>query len=459
MITELSLQNPWWDASERINSDIHLQKIENLPFRYYPTLVDSQDLACSGVITLRGPRQVGKTTFLKMLIDRLIKSGVPPINILYYNAELLGSERELFNLLQEYIGLASGKKFILFDEVTTVPRWEYGIKHIIDIGLGENTLFLLTGSSAVDLRRGAERLPGRRGISKPDRVLLPQSFRQYCHLRGFDKMQHLDTQNWHSSLVKFFPEIKINFSRIQAYFFDFLIHGGFLMAITDYLNQKSVASTTMETYKTVVISDFEKLRKDRIILRNICRRILANLSTPVSWNGLASDAGSIAVMTAKDYVYLLSDSYLIYILEFLRRGYQEPSPNKNRKLVPFDPLIYRVLADIAGTRLENHTYPKIIEGIVGSSLLRMNEIDKHSGFSLLMNTFYWRSIRGKEVDFVSIWNGKEIPIEVKYQSRISASDYTTIKRSFGKGIILTKDTFFIDGEIIGVPVSCFLYLI
>lgn len=102
---------------------------------------------------------------------------------------------------------------------------------------------------------------------------------------------------------------------------------------------------------------------------------------------------------------------------------------------------------------------KKIEGIVGSALLRMTELELFQGFANLLSTFYWRSNRGKEIDFVVIWNDKEVPIEVKYQSRIIPSDYTTIKRSFDKGLVLTKDSFFQDETVIGVPVSCFLYLL
>jgi predicted AAA+ superfamily ATPase len=231
------------------------------------------------------------------------------------------------------------------------------------------------------------------------------------------------------------------------------------MAIADYLQTQSLSPQTFETYKAVVISDFEKWRKDRITLRNLSRRILMSLSTPLSWNGLAQDAGGIAPNTAKEYVQLLADSYLLYILEYLDKGKQAPRPSKNRKLYPFDPLLYQVLAQIANLVFGSRAAPSLIEGVVGEALMRNAETELFEGFSRLTSTFYWRSARDKEVDFVVIWNGEEIPVEVKYQSRISPADYTTIKRSFGKGIVLTKDAFFQDGEIFGLPVACFLYLL
>ena len=72
------------------------------------------------------------------------------------------------------------------DEITLIKDWQYALKKIIDLGWGEKTSFLLTGSSTVDLRKGAERLPGRRGkVYQPDKVLLPMSFREFCDSQRF----------------------------------------------------------------------------------------------------------------------------------------------------------------------------------------------------------------------------------------------------------------------------------
>jgi predicted AAA+ superfamily ATPase len=460
MTSELVLQNPWWEDSRKIHGDLHLQKIAALPFRYQPTIISPSDLSQSGVMTLRGPRQIGKTTYIKSIIRELLEKQVPATNVFYYNTELIADERELFEVARQFAGIASAeKRYIFLDEITLVPRWEYAIKHMVDTGLGADTLFILSGSSAVDLRRGGERLPGRRGIARPDRVLLPLNFRQYCLLQNFEKTEALDLGVWQQSLADLLPQLKVFLPRLQSYFDAYLSHGGFPLAIADFLQTQGLSAQTLETYKAVVISDFEKWRKDRIILRNLSRRILASLSTPVSWSGLAKDAGDIATNTAKDYVQLMADSYLLYVLEFLDKGKQAPRPGKNRKLYPFDALIYQVLAQIGNVTFEYGQEPRLVEGLVGEALLRTTEAELFEGFSNLAATFYWRSARDKEVDFVAIWNGEEIPVEIKYQSRISPADYTTIKRSFGKGLVLTKDLFFQENGIIGLPVAAFLYLL
>jgi hypothetical protein len=59
------------------------------------------------------------------------------------------------------------------------------------------------------------------------------------------------------------------------------------------------------------------------------------------------------------------------------------------------------------------------------------------------------------VDFLAA----DIPIEVKYQTSITPSDYITIKRVWGRGIVITKDTIFRDGDIVGIPAWLFSLVI
>jgi hypothetical protein len=73
--------------------------------------------------------------------------------------------------------------------------------------------------------------------------------------------------------------------------------------------------------------------------------------------------------------------------------------------------------------------------------------------------FFWYSERGNEIDFIYNHEGTLIPVGVKYQSRINKSDYTGMKRVFGKGILITQDTIFKDEGIVGIPAWLFLALV
>lgn len=52
---------------------------------------------------------------------------------------------------------------LFIDEISAVPNWERALKRIADRGQLRNVLVITTGSRAADIRRGSERLPGRRG--------------------------------------------------------------------------------------------------------------------------------------------------------------------------------------------------------------------------------------------------------------------------------------------------------
>ncbi len=69
MTSEMILQNPRWDDIRKIQEDIHLQKPATLPFHDQPSVISWRDLAQSGIMTLCGPRQIGKTTYNAVVIS------------------------------------------------------------------------------------------------------------------------------------------------------------------------------------------------------------------------------------------------------------------------------------------------------------------------------------------------------------------------------------------------------
>ena len=75
----------------------------------------------------------------------------------------------------------SNRRYLFLDEASFLPEWPRGIKVLIDMGFDRNATYVVTGSSALDLKRSSEKLPGRRGKGC-DFVLLPLSFRQFLSI-------------------------------------------------------------------------------------------------------------------------------------------------------------------------------------------------------------------------------------------------------------------------------------
>ena len=102
MNTELSLQNPWWLDKAKIDDDRHLKALRSQPFQWSPNVFSEAELSSSGVLTLRGPRQVGKTTALKSFVQNLLAQGIGPANIFYYALDLVADDKELFEIYRRY---------------------------------------------------------------------------------------------------------------------------------------------------------------------------------------------------------------------------------------------------------------------------------------------------------------------------------------------------------------------
>gem|GEM_PF-5779173 len=67
-----SEHNPWWCRPELILEDIYITELERQEYPFYHPLLPGLTLDKDGVLTLRGPRRIGKTTLLKLLIKRLL---------------------------------------------------------------------------------------------------------------------------------------------------------------------------------------------------------------------------------------------------------------------------------------------------------------------------------------------------------------------------------------------------
>ena len=125
------------------------------------------------------------------------------------------------------------------------------------------------------------------------------------------------------------------------------------------------------------------------------------------------------------------------------------------KIYPIDPIITKVIGIFSGKTIDiRHR----IEMIILRHLLNSQEVSMF-GLDLIRWPYFWSSDKGKEIDFVEDTKTTLLPLEVKYQNTISPGDYIGMRKVFGKGIIMTKSTIFIDGGIVGIPAWLFVSLV
>ncbi len=220
---DLVENNPWWLNKKAIDKDPRIVEWEASKFKWTPRLGDTFEWNLDLIYVLRGPRQVGKTTLMKLKIRDLLESGVEARRIFYWPCDLVEGPERLVRIITSYQdfsrkdtvakdkgvgfkGWVLGPKpndtkagapidkttrlYIVLDEISSVKDWQKGIKSLYDAGRLRNCTLVLTGSHSIDLRKATETLARRRGeVDKlkdhlPDKILLPTKFSEYADTRS-----------------------------------------------------------------------------------------------------------------------------------------------------------------------------------------------------------------------------------------------------------------------------------
>ena len=110
MEERLLFHNPWWSDAARIDLDKSVKAVENSSIKWSQEKVVRFDLEKDAVYTLRGPRQVGKTTLIKNMIRGLLKSGTKPQSIFYYSLDLERKPEDIVRIFQQFLEFSKAYK-------------------------------------------------------------------------------------------------------------------------------------------------------------------------------------------------------------------------------------------------------------------------------------------------------------------------------------------------------------
>jgi predicted AAA+ superfamily ATPase len=171
------------------------------------------------------------------------------------------------------------------------------------------------------------------------------------------------------------------------------------------------------------------------------RELLAKLAEKTTFDflGLARETSISSHHTVESFISFFEAGMIGKLMYNYNLATGLPDPKKEKKFVFLDPF----LAGIFSSRREESF---IVEDIVGSHLLR------------ICDDVYFQRDRKGEVDFLCRIGGGLIPVEVKWQEKVTEDDAKNL-RKFGAGFIVTKNTFQRFGRILAVPVPVFLRLI
>lgn len=438
-IKQITEQNPWWEDKEKINND---EKIKEVFSKKHKLIFPFE----KGNFLIIGPRQVGKTTHLKLTLKNLIEKGFDPKRLLYFSCELLKNFEEIIEIVRFSDSLIKGEKYFFFDEITFIKDWQRAIKYILDSPLTEEKFFYITASSSIALRK--ETFPGRNIEIKN---FLPLTFRKFTQVFGTEKLKEkinslkIEKINIEEVYEKI-KEIFFFFKEISELFNKYLKSGGFPRSMYELMEEDVIREETLEIYWKWLIADIAKIERSERITHSILIAILKNYGTRFSLNSIAKEMEIGSHVTIREYLEILENLFVlrnIFPFDF-KKGVE--IFRKMRKVYFIDPFLFTVFKKILTRRsIEVEEISKIIEGIVGEHLIRK-----------LGKLHYLIAKTKKEIDFFL----DKTAIEVKWQEKVSFRDFPHLINIENKILLSKSDLDFLKKEkTLILPLPLFLVLL
>jgi len=385
--------NPWWQKEP----DLFYQEWFNKKIKWIPKILNEIPISGFSLNFITGPRQVGKTTALKIFINRLLKKNVNPFSIFYCPCDELLTFSELGEVLDQYLSIKNAYNiklsYIILDEISFVKEWWRAIKIRIDSGKFKNDVIIISGSSSVELLKEKERFPGRRGTGK-DLILYPLNFGDFVELFIHNlKRESLES---FTSIDDFIAPNLAFKEKITELFNNYLITGGFPLSIQDFFERRKIRPEIKRTYLDWIRGDIIKSGKNEISMKEVISYLLQSRCTLISWLSISKSTSINSPHTVQSYIDTLESLFIIKILYHLSPD-GKVNYRKNKKIHFIDPFLYSVLSDFTNIKVYDEI---IVESIVASHLSR------------IYPTFYWRN--SSEVDIISIINNEQIGFEIKW---------------------------------------------
>lgn len=423
---EIVRANPWWLDQEAFERDQHIRVFDESTVKWMPNVFSPEDLVTPSVYTLRGPRQVGKTTYLKLLLREIAKRWGNR-SVAYVPCDAFTNFREVYRALELVLRSVRRPALIVLDEVTFVPEWQRAVKLAFDMGLLSDCVIIACGSHSLDVERGSTYLVGRRGSARPpwDRVMLPMSFRDVatCLVRDdWTKRVVASTCSLSDLKAKDPSEIEALLERLSPVLDAYLRAGGYPRALHTLNKTGSVTEDVIADLCDLLSKDVMRAGRSEDTARAIVRRLIESLGTPISWNTLAQRVGT-SQPTAREYVELLEKMFILSIVYHPNSRLTGRDERKRKKVYFRDPLLFHAsVAWVEGYPDVPLNVRELVEENVQTRAPQLAELVVAEHLRRIApQTYYWAA-RGREVDFIVVSRERVVGVEVKWQERVARSD-------------------------------------
>jgi uncharacterized protein len=418
--------NPWW---EKASTQIPL--FPQLPSFRRPIFYNlcSELQSIPQMLSVTGPRRIGKSTLLLQLVQQLLESGVSPSKLLYYSFDdpALATSRvdvsDLIDHAMRQIAKTTDDKptYLFLDEIQKLDRWELYLKKYYDLHYPIKVVISGSASSPI-FKRSRESLLGR----VKDYHLLPFSFREFVLYRLRKKPEMIAeleevyaTGNRFQEMLTEAPGVAQSAidvtlpsdplqTELDALLLDYFLEGGFpevwdlltWIAKQDYLYDNQVKKVIYEDL--VLAAEFRKPE----LLKRFYISLLERPGQELAVQSVSQET-AINAQQIEKYIPLLEMTDLVYRLPKFRSG-----PLRVRRGMMKFYLVDLALRN-AALRL-THTLLKddATLGLYAENLVFLALRKWRGKFQM----DYYRD-RGNEIDFIVHLGPRQyLPVEVKYRN-------------------------------------------
>ncbi len=339
---------------------------------------------------ITGMRRVGKSYFIKQIIDHLKEEGINEKQILYINKELLEFDfiddyTDLYKFVKEYFKESKTAGYLFIDEIQEIKNWE---KAVSSFFAEEKYDIYITGSNSNLLSSEITTLISGRYV---ELSIYSLSFKEYLKFR------------------------KKTESNKYEEFTLYLKFGGFPVIHNFNLDEEVTFQYINSLYNTIILKDVVgryNIRNIRLF-QDIVKFLFSNLGQIFSSNSISrylkSQRKNVGVDTIQNYLSFLEASYMIHkvqrydlkgkkLLELYEKYYLGDIALKNALLGYKDEHISGLLENIVFLKLKQDSY----------------------------NVFIGK-LDDLEIDFIAEKSGEKMYIQVAYLLETNQ----TINREFG----------------------------
>lgn len=378
-------------------------------------------------ISIVGPRQAGKTTFIKHLKERLEKGGKRVKFVTFENR----NDLVLFqDSIEDFKKIAEKYECVIIDEFQYAKGGGQKLKYLYDT---LPTKFIVSGSSSLELTfQTGKYMVGRLF----DFTLWPFSFREYLEAVDVELLSIVKATGISAdSLLEQTKPAAVGAEmrrRLVAALEQYAVYGGYpaVVLAPSVAEKEKVLESIVEKYLLYDIKDLLRLPTAEE-LRLLAQLLAGQIGGLIKYEELSRSAR----LPYRDLVKHLAILEKTFIVNLVR-----PFFTNRRIELTKNPKSYFVDVGVRNFFVADFRPAKarpdlgaLMENYAESALSRLN---------LAPRVKYWRTKSKAEVDFVIEREQARYPIEIKYVSdrKVGKSFYSFIEKfNPPVGVILTKD--------------------